>query len=50
MLRKGVWVEEEGYMVLRMRLIKIWLLVTGGMGRDLDKLGIGKVIIWETLR
>ena len=37
-------------MVLMMRLIMIRLLVTGGMGGDLEKLGIGKVIIWETLR
>ena len=32
-------------MVLRVRLIMIRLLVTGGMGGDLEKLGIGKIII-----
>ena len=36
--------------VLRVRLIMIRLLVTRGMGRDLEKLCIRKVIIWETLR
>ena len=36
--------------VLRGRLIMTRLLVTGGMGGDLEKLGVGKVIIWETLR
>ena len=34
-------------MVLRMRLIIIRLLVTGGMGRDLE---IWKIIIWVVLR
>ena len=37
-------------MVLRMRLITIRLLVTRGMGGDLEKLGIGKIIIWVVLR
>ena len=32
-------------MVLRMGLIMIWLLVIEGMGEDLEKLGIGKIII-----
>ena len=32
-------------MVLRTRLIVIRLLVLGGMGEDLEKLGIGKIII-----
>ena len=36
--------------VLRVRLIMIQLLVTKGMRGDLEKLGIGKVILWETLR
>ena len=36
--------------VLRVRLIMIRLLVIGGMRGDLVKLGIRKVIIWETLR
>ena len=35
---------------LKMRMVMIWLLVTGGMGGDIEKLGIGKIIIWETLR
>ena len=33
-------------MVLRMRLIVIWLLVKGSMGEHLEKLGIRKIIIW----
>ena len=36
-------------MVLRMRLIMIRLLVIGSMGGDLEKLGIGKIIIWVAL-
>ena len=36
-------------MVLRMRLIMIRLLVIGSMGEDLEKLGIGKIIIWVEL-
>ena len=36
--------------VLRVKLIMIWLMGIGGMRGDLEKLGIGKVIIWETLR
>ena len=32
-------------MVLRMRKIMIRLLVIGGMGGDLEKLGIEKIII-----
>ena len=36
--------------VLRTRLIMIPLLVTGGMGGDLEKLEIGKIIIWVVLR
>ena len=34
----------------RMRMVMIRLLVTGGMGGDIEKIGIGKIIIWETLR
>ena len=37
-------------MVLRMRLIITLLLVVGGIGEDLEKLGIGKIIIWVTLK
>ena len=37
-------------MVLKMRLIVILLLVVGGIGKDLEKLGIGKIIIWVELR
>ena len=37
-------------MVFRMRLIVIRLLVVGGMGEDLEKLGIEKMIIWVALR
>ena len=37
-------------MVLRMRLIMILLLVIEGMGGDLEKLGIRKIIIWGVLR
>ena len=39
-------------MVLRMRLIMIWLIVTEciGGGEDLEKLGTGKIIIWVVLR
>ena len=37
-------------MVLKMRLIMILLLVVGGIGKDLEKLGIGKIIIWVELR
>ena len=33
-------------MVFKMRLIMILLLVVGGMGEDLAKLRIGKIIIW----
>ena len=36
--------------ILRMRMVMIRLLVTGGMGGDIEKIGIGKIIIWETLR
>ena len=36
--------------VSRMRLIMIRLLVIGGMGGDVEKLGIGKIIIWVVLR
>ena len=45
-------VEEEEYegMVLRMRMIMIRLLVTGGMGGDLEKLRTGKITIWVVLR
>ena len=32
-------------MVLRTRLIVIRLLMLGGMGEDLENLGIGKIII-----
>ena len=32
-------------MVLRMRMIMIRLLVIGGMGGDIEKLGIRKIII-----
>ena len=35
---------------LRVRMIMIRLLVTGGMRVDIEKLRIGKIIIWETLR
>ena len=37
-------------MVLRMRLIMIRLLVTGGMGGDLEKVGPGNIIILVVLR
>ena len=33
-----------------MRMIMIRLLVIGGTGGGIEKLGIGKIIIWETLR
>ena len=35
-----------------MRMVMIRVLVTGGIGGggDTEKIGIGKVIIWETLR
>ena len=31
-----------------MRLLMIRLLVIGDMGEDIEKLGIGKIIIWVT--
>ena len=34
---------------LKMRMVMIRVLVTGGMGGDIE-IGIGKIIIWETLR
>ena len=50
--RRGAQVEEEKYDEgdLRMRMVRIRLLVIGGMGGDIEKIGIGKIIIWETLR
>ena len=33
-----------------MRMVMIRLLVTAGMGGDIEKIGIRKIIIWETLR
>ena len=36
--------------ILRMRMVMIRLLVTEGTGGDIEKIGIGKIIIWETLR
>ena len=35
---------------LKTRMVMIRVLVTGGMGGDIEKIGIGKIIIWETLR
>ena len=35
---------------LKMRMVIIQVLVTGGMGGDKENIGIGKIIIWETLR
>ena len=37
-------------MVLRIRMIMIRLLVIGGMGEDLERLGTMKIIIWVVLR
>ena len=52
LLRRGARVEEKEYDrgFFRIRMIMIWLLVTGCIGGDLENLGIGKIIIWETLR
>ena len=33
-----------------MRMVMIRVLVTGGMGGDIEKIGIEKIIIWKTLR
>ena len=35
---------------LKMRMVMIWVLAIGGMGEDIEKIGIRKIIIWETLR
>ena len=35
---------------LRMRMVMIRVFVIGGMREDIKKIGIEKVIIWETLR
>ena len=36
--------------ILRMRMLMIRFLVIGGMGGDIEKIGLEKIIIWETLR
>ena len=35
---------------LKTRMVMIQVLVKGGMGGDIEKIGIVKIIIWETLR
>ena len=34
----------------KMRMVVIRVVVTEGMGGDIEKIGIGKIIIWKTLR
>ena len=35
---------------LKTRMVMIRVLVIGGMGGDIENIGIGKIIIWETFR
>ena len=55
---EGRGCQEEGHEskkksmtedILRIRMVLIRLFVIGGIGEDIEKIGIGKIIIWETL-